>query len=153
MICAITSDGSELRLEGSLRDMFITKLHKKLSELVREGYDEFYTNCEYGVPLWAAEFINSMKNIVPVKLHIVVPYEEHTIYWSEDKRDRYYDAHQLCDTVTFGCTRYQDDAYQICENIMRENSMIYVELSYSDGNVYASTSSHGNSDIVIRSIV
>lgn len=153
MICAITSDGSELQLEDGRRDQFIIKLHKKLCELMSEGYDEFYTNCEYGAPLWAAEFINSIRKIRSVKLHIVIPYEEHTNGWSEDRRNRYYDAHESSDTVEFGCMRYQADAYEICEKIMRDRSRVCVEFSYSEGKVYASITSNGDSGIVNRSVV
>lgn len=61
-------------------------IKKRLREAIWEAYCggayEFYVNCEYGVPLWAAEMICALKMYNKIKLHIVVPYEEQC-------RDRY----------------------------------------------------------------
>ncbi len=63
MICTITANGSELELKESLRDAAIIKTQKAICCLIADGYTEFYINCEYGAPLWAAEFICSLKKL------------------------------------------------------------------------------------------
>ena len=98
MICTISSDGTELY--GKCRNEYekpyaeIKKcLREKLWELFTSGFDTFYVNCEYGIPLWSAEIICAMKMYNPVKLNIAIPYEEQAANWCEEHRDRYFNVH------------------------------------------------------------
>ena len=86
--------------------------------LIAQGYDSFYVNCEYGVPLWAAEFIIMLKKLNRIELHAVIPYEEQTTDWSEELRDRYFAVHELTDSVEMACTQYQEECYKIAEQRM-----------------------------------
>ena len=116
MICAIISTGEELLLEcKNEHEMpyteIKTKLREKIWELYRKGFNSFYVNCEYGVPLWAAEIICAMKMYNNIELHIVVPHEEQSINWNEEYRDRYYNAHICADDVYTISTRCHKNCY------------------------------------------
>ena len=57
MICTITSTGEEIlqgyknEYEPPLADIK-GKLREIIWSLYCNGYDSFYLNCEYGIPLW-----------------------------------------------------------------------------------------------------
>ncbi len=81
MICTILTDGSELN--GICRNeeeppllMVRSRLFTLMQTLVAQGYDEFWLNGEYGIPLWAAEFLLKLRVGNPITMHIAVPYEE-----------------------------------------------------------------------------
>lgn len=120
MNCAIISTGFESNIKcqneserpyTDLKDV----LRNKLWELFTEGYTDFYVNCEWGIPLWAAEVISALKMYNNIGLHIVVPYEEQSVRWSEDRRDRYYTVHAKADTVTFAERAYTDKSYEAAD--------------------------------------
>ena len=89
-------------------------------KLYCEGYTEFYSNCEYGVSLWAAETIVALKMYNDIKLHIVMPYEEQAVNWSEEFRDRYFAVHERADTVTIISNHYTEDCYELADKYMKE---------------------------------
>ena len=64
-----------IRIKDELRDT--------IWRLFCEGYTEFYSNCEYGVSLWAAETVIALKLYNDIKHHIVMPYEEQATQWPE----------------------------------------------------------------------
>lgn len=120
MNCAIISTGFESNImcqnefERPYTDIKEV-LRNKIWELFTEGYTDFYVNCEWGVPLWAAEIIAALKMYNNIGLHIVVPYEEQSVRWSEDRRDRYYTVHAKADTVTFAEKAYSDKSYETAD--------------------------------------
>ena len=59
------------------------QLRDTIWELYCSGYTEFYSNCEYGVSLWAAETVIALKLYNDIKHHIVMPYEEQATQWPE----------------------------------------------------------------------
>lgn len=127
MIYTITSTGDEK--EFVLKNEYeepCTTIKQKLRDTIWEafvnGVDSFYVNCEYGIPLWAAEIICALKKYNNIYLHIVVPYEEQCKDWSEDLRNRYYSVHQKADTVEFVDQQYYSDCYDIADELMAEES-------------------------------
>lgn len=120
MKCAIITSGDELGLLGN--DQRIAELKNDLYNYIRvlllAGYDSFYVNCEYGVPLWAAEMICEMKKERNIKLHLVIPYEEQALCWREDERERYYNVHEHCDSVYMIDYRYNDKCYAKAKDMM-----------------------------------
>lgn len=109
------------------------RLREAIWQAYCEGADEFYVNCEYGIPLWAAEIICGLKKYNRMKLHIVVPYEEQCRDWSEDLRDRYYDVHEQSDSVRFAAYGYTDGCYEKADEIMADSSdkiMVFGEKQY-----------------------
>lgn len=111
MTCAIVSDGSELleqcknEHEKSYPEIK-EQLRKEIWKLFCNGYDTFYLNGEYGIPLWAAEAICAMKMYNSIKMNIIVPYEEQAANWCEEHRDRYFKVHSEADSVVFADKRY-----------------------------------------------
>ena len=125
MICAIISYGDEVQAkyrneaEEPLRIMK-RKVFELVQALYTQGYDSFYTNCEYGIPLWAAEAVALLKQFNPIELHIIMPFEEQAVHWSEDVRDRYFALHEKADSVELACTKYQEDCYSLAAQRMIE---------------------------------
>ena len=117
MTCTILSDGSELQLAcKNEEERPVLEIKKKilglLESLIYEGYEEFWVNCEYGVPLWTAEFICAMKKDYDLKLHIAVPCEEQSTNWFEEQRDRYFSLHQKADSIKFVNAQFHSGCYQ-----------------------------------------
>ena len=100
MICTILTDGTELngicRNEEEAPLLTVrSRLFTLIQTLVAQGYDEFWLNGEYGIPLWAAEFLLKLRVGNPITMHIAVPYEEQSKNWTEDVRDRYFAVHDV----------------------------------------------------------
>ncbi|MBD5143135.1 MAG: DUF1273 domain-containing protein [Oscillospiraceae bacterium] len=131
MTCTIISSGDELKTvcQNESEAPFINmkvKLHEYIWNLYTKGYDKFYLNCDYGIPLWAAEFILSLKAGNQIALHIMIPYEEQTTDWTEELRNRYFAIHEKADSVTLANTRYYPSCYQDTDKQMIDKSDILV---------------------------
>ena len=98
------------------------QLRDTIWELYCSGYTEFYSNCEYGVPLWAAEIIIALKMYNDIKLHIAMPHEEQATRWAEEYRDRFFTVHEKADTVKIISTHYTEDCYEKAERYMSDAS-------------------------------
>ena len=107
------------------------KIRQTIWDLVCVGYTDFYSNCEYGVSLWAAEIITALKMYNDIKLHIVMPYEEQATKWHEDHRDRFFTVHEKADTVKIISNHYTEDCYEMAEEYMRERAdkCIYFDIN------------------------
>lgn len=137
MICTIISNGEEhnIKYRNEHEKPFLTikeKLRETIWQLYCEGYDEFYVNCENGIPLWSAEIIVALKLYNQITLNIIVPFEEQCLNWSEDKRDRYYTIHEKADTVEFVCTKYENGCYQTAVEIMIDKSNLVIIFGNSE---------------------
>ena len=108
------------------------KVMTLVQTLIALGYDSFYVNCEYGAPLWAAEFIAELKKFNRIKLHIMIPYEEQTTKWPEEMRDRYFSVHERTDSVEMACTQYQETCYRTAERYMIDESDLLVICGRED---------------------
>lgn len=142
MICAIVSTGEELLLKcknehESPYPEIKAKLRDKIWELYCKGYNSFYVNCEYGVPLWTAEIICAMKMYNDIRLNIVMPYEEQSADWNEEYRDRYYDVHACADNVYMIGTRYSSDCYDKADRYMIDNSDILLVCGKGESGLYS----------------
>lgn len=127
MVCTIVSDGSELLLKcKNEKEKPYPEIKERLREIIwslyRKGYDTFYLNGEYGVPLWSAEIICAMKMYSDIELNIVMPYEEQASDWCEEHRDRYFKVHSKADDVIMANTQYCGDCYAEADDIMLDES-------------------------------
>lgn len=141
MTCAIISTGEELLVKCKNEHEapypeIKAKLREKIWELYCSGYDSFYVNCEYGVPLWAAEIICAMKMYNNIKLHIVMPFEEQSVSWNEEYRDRYYDIHANSEDVHMINTEYYDGCYDDADRYMINMSDALLVCGQSCSNLY-----------------
>ena len=98
------------------------ELRQMIWKLYCEGYTEFYSNCEYGVPLWCAEIIIALKMYNDIKLHIAMPYEEQATNWGEVYRDRFFTVHERADTVKLISNHYAEDCYDSSDEYMKSMS-------------------------------
>ncbi|MBQ8296479.1 MAG: DUF1273 family protein [Ruminococcus sp.] len=127
MTYTITSTGSETNLncrnehEEPYRSIKKTLL-RTIWTAYRSGADSFCVNCEYGIPLWAAEAICALKLYNYISLHIVIPFEEQCRDWSEDLRNRYYAVHEKANSVTFAEKQYSEYCYNTADEIMAQSS-------------------------------
>lgn len=99
-----------IRIKEELRDM--------IWKLFCEGYTDFYSNCEYGVSLWAAEIVIALKMYNDIKLHIVMPYEEQAVKWCEEFRERYFAVHEQADSVELLSYRFYKGCYEDADKLM-----------------------------------
>ena len=142
MNCTIVTSGEELLLKcKNENEMPYIKIKQKLREtiwnLYCEGYDKFYLNCEYGVPLWAAEIICSLKMYNDIELNITIPYENQCVNWYEEHRDRYYNAHFQSDNVYMISTQYSEDCYDKADRYMIERSELLFIFGKYGSNLYS----------------
>lgn len=145
MICSIISTGFEKYfLCKNENEMPYLKIKLLLRETIWNaycnGYTDFYVNCEYGIPLWAAEIISALKFYNVIRLHIIVPYEEQATNWIENQRNRYYDSHQKADSIQFANTTYHEHCYDQADKMMIDHSdlvFIFGKDQLSDAELYA----------------
>lgn len=132
MNCTIISSKAELQLECKNENEqpyhgIKLELYQIIMQLYQKGYDTFYVNGEYGIPLWTAEIICRLKSSYDITLNIAIPYEEQSTNWVEEFRDRYYQIQLLADSVTLVNTQYASECYQEADEYMIQNSdLLYV---------------------------
>lgn len=107
-------------------------LSEKITELCNNGIIDFYTNCEYGFSLWAAEAIVGMRGFreKPARLHIVVPFNEQVSKWHKEVRERYFKLHETADSVTVYSDSHYKGCYYDADRYMLNNSITLL----TDGN-------------------
>ena len=108
------------------------KLREIIWGLYCNGYDSFYLNCEYGIPLWSAEIICALKKYNDIELNIVMPYEEQANDWYEDQRERYFSVHSLADDVYMLTKQYYDDCYDDTEEYMIDQSDLLLVFGFKN---------------------
>lgn len=127
MTCTIVSMGEELNLvskndhEAPYPEIK-ARLHEKIWELYCKGYDRFWVNCEYGVPMWCAEVIIALSLYNDIELNIAMPYEEQSTNWVEDHRERFFAAHAEADHVEIISPYCTEDCYERADEYMIDNS-------------------------------
>lgn len=132
MTCTILSSGDEFRTlcwnESEQPFCGIKAIvQEKIWELYQKGYDSFYVNCDYGTPMWAAEFILNLKAGNRIELHVMIPYEEQSTDWPEEIRNRYFAVHEKADSVTLANTKYYPFCYfDTDERMLDESDMLLV---------------------------
>ena len=143
MTCTIISTGEELNLvcknENELPYPEIkAKLREKIWELYCKGYDSFWINCEYGVPLWCGEIISALAMYNDIELNIAMPYEEQPTNWVEEHRDCFSKIHAESDNVDIISHQYTDNCYELAYEHMIDNSDLLLIIG-SYNNCYGST--------------
>lgn len=157
MICTIIADRKEFELRHineheepclSIKN----SLRQIIWELFCDGYDTFYLNCEYGIPMWAAEIIIALKIYNNINLNIIIPYEEQCRDWYEDIRDRYFKIHILSDNVETNCTHYDEESYILADKLMISKSDAVIFFGKKE--LYSETIQYAkNSDKIIKHII
>ena len=141
MTCTIISTGEELNLvckneKEPPYPEIKAKLREKIWELYRRGYDRFWVNCEYGVPLWCAEIISALRMYNDIKLHIAMPYEEQSTNWVEEFRDRFFELHARADSVEIVSDQYDEKCYNWADEHMIDDSDLLLVIGNIAKNCY-----------------
>ena len=142
MTCTILSSGDEFRTlcRNESEQPFCgikAIVQEKIWELYQKGYDRFYVNCDYGTPMWSAEFILNLKAGNKIELHIMTPYEEQTTDWPEELRNRYFSIHEKADSVTLVNTHYYPFCYQEADEEMIARSDLLLVFGTENGAPFA----------------
>ena len=142
MVCTIVTTGEELKLVCKNEyeppyPQLKAKLREKIWALFCQGYDRFFVNCEYGVPLWAAEIICALKMYNDIELYIAMPNEEQSVNWPESFRDRYFSAHEASDEVIAINNAYCDSCYDEADEYMIEHSDTVLVCGDYNENLYS----------------
>ncbi|MFT3952079.1 MAG: SLOG family protein [Oscillospiraceae bacterium] len=99
-------------------------LANRIIEMIAYGVTDYFCNCEYGIPIWAAELILKMKSHHGIRLHIVMPHEEQASQWSDDVRERFFHIHETADSVKLISTFYHKNCYRQVDEYMADNSQL-----------------------------
>ena len=139
MTCTIISTGEELNLicknENEPPYLEIkAKLREKIWNLYCKGYDIFWLNCEYGVPLWCGEIITALAMYNDIELNISMPYEEQSTNWVEEHRDRFFAVHAASDHVELISNQYTENCYELADEYMIDESDLVVIVGSPDQN-------------------
>lgn len=69
------------------------QLAQYINDMYKAGVRDFYSVCQEGVELWAAEIAAYlMAGDKSVKLHCILPYEEQAAKWHPDTQELYYNV-------------------------------------------------------------
>ena len=139
MTCTIISTGEELNLicKNENEPLYLeikAKLREKIWNLYCKGYDSFWLNCEYGVPLWCGEIITALAMYNDIELNISMPYEEQSTNWGEEHRDRFFAVHADSDHVEVISNQYTEDCYELADEHMIDESDLVVIVGSPDQN-------------------
>ncbi len=142
MICTIISNENEKAWEckNEHEAPYIAlklAIFSNIQRLFEKGCTDFYVNCEYGIPLWAAEVICALKRYNDISLHLVIPYEEQCKNWHEEHRERYYTVHAKADSIEFAELQYSPSCYQTAEQIMIDRSNAVLLFAAEDEYLFA----------------
>jgi uncharacterized phage-like protein YoqJ len=144
--CAFTGhDPANLIFRNEEVDPLCIKIKEamraQMLALFKNGVNTFYTDCEPGVGLWAAELAIEINEKYPDgdELHLicVMPHEGQADDWNEDLRDRFFMAHEKSFYVNMLSTQYTNKCYRQCSKYLIDHAeyLIAVYESCQNGNV------------------
>lgn len=144
MNCTIASMGFELSLPTKNEHKAPYPIIKRnLLELIWRlycrGYTTFYTNCEYGIPLWSAEIICALKMYNDIHLHLVIPYEAQCTAWCHEWRNRYLAVQEQADQITMASIPYDHDCYEHADKLMFDDSDMMLVIGTPNTNIRSIT--------------
>jgi uncharacterized phage-like protein YoqJ len=102
-------------------------ISEKILTLHDQGISDYFTTCELGLPLWAAEAVIASRTLRPEnppRLHVIMPHEKQAHRWSADVQERFYNVHEAAESVTMLATQYTDNCYQDADNFMLNRSVL-----------------------------
>lgn len=127
MTCTIISDEKKFDIFRKnesipLCNKIKTMLLSEIWQLYCRGYDRFWLNCEWNIPMWCAEIITAMKMYNDIRLYIAMPYEEQASGWDEKHRELFFDVHADADKVIMISDYYTKDCFHLADMHMINNS-------------------------------
>jgi len=89
------------------------KLLNAIVTLHNNGVDEFFTNCDFGFPLWGGEIVAGLMNYNDVFLYVYYPYENQPYKYAQNWQDRFYKVHEVCTDVISVFIDFDEDGKTI----------------------------------------
>lgn len=136
MTCTIVSSGEEVYLNETEKQIVKQRITMLLLHLLRQGYSDFYVNCNYGVPMWTAEILCNVRKHHALKLHIAAPHEEQCAHWIEQHRKIYMALHEQADTVTYVSSPDDPESYLCADEYMADRSDLILVYNTQDIELY-----------------
>ena len=103
------------------------KLNTVISQLIKQGYTDFYDGGALGFDMLAAEAVLELKKIYPhIRLHIIVPCANQSSRWSKENVWRYEAIISLADEVKILSPFYFDGCMQVRNRYMVDNSSVCI---------------------------
>lgn len=134
--CTIASSGEEVFLSPEEQQILKQRLALIILHQHSLGCDDFYVNCNYGVPLWAAELICRFKKHMHINLHISVPHEKQSRCWEEEHREQHLHVHRMADTIAIVSFPHDPDSDRRADEFMVENSTFLLMYGDPDAETY-----------------
>ncbi len=135
--------------ENSQCIYLVSQLQNYIANLYNKGVRNFYSVCEQGVDLWAAEYVAGLiKKDNSVKLSCILPYEEQAAKWYPDIRELYYRVlEQASDTKYIGL-HYSDDCIKKARLFTIDHcSHIFTAIESGYDKEYADYALEGSKDV------
>ena len=101
-------------------------LTNKIAELHTMGVTEFYSNAEYGVSFFGAEAVIALRGSLNINLNICMPFERQADRYSREVRERFFELHELSDTVEILSARFYENCYHETDMHMVDRSDIII---------------------------
>ena len=125
-------------------------LLRKISELNLIGITDFISNCQMGIPLWAAEVVLSLRKYNPVRLNIVMPFENQSALWSDEWRERFFTVHEQADSVIMLTSKFYKGCYFDCDRYMIDNSDMLLWVGSEGSHISEYAREHHKSVIMLH---
>lgn len=102
------------------------ELLQKIMELRQQDVTQFYTACDHGIGLYAAEQINVlMERDRDMKLFCTAPHEEQSTKWAPYLRERYFRMLEDCTSIDCISLQAQPDAQLLAyQRIVDRSDMV-----------------------------
>ena len=111
-------------------------LSEQIAEAYGSGVRRFYSVCEQGIDLWAAEAVLLlMEKHSDAELCCLLPYEEQASRWHPETQESYYSVLRRATSVVFWGTHYTEGCLgQVRESVIDSSDCVIAAAA--DGNRY-----------------
>lgn len=111
------------------------KILLQILVLYENGVTIFFTDCEIGAGMWAAELVlNLMQKHSEIQLICVLPHEGQATKWTPELRDRYYTILEKSSRNILISTHYAKDCFRRCGQYLVNHASFLIAI-YDNGNI------------------
>lgn len=99
------------------------QLAQYINDMYKAGVRDFYSVCQEGIELWAAEIaVYLMAGDKSVKLHCILPYEEQAAKWHPDTQELYYNILSVAADCEILDTRFKKNSLALARYMVLDRS-------------------------------
>lgn len=124
--CCFTGHRPEKLAER--QEIIITALRKAILDAINDGYTNFITGMAYGVDIWAAEIILSLKSSYDLKLICAIPHPHFENICNAFWKEKYYQVLTQADEVNYILPHYTSYCLRKRNNWMVEHSSLIIAV-------------------------